>query len=207
MTRGHETSLRTYLLTRVALAIPTVLILLTLVFLLMRVAPGNPIQAALGGHVSQEEMAKGEAAPGYDRPILTQYAEYMGDAVTLDLGTTLTDHRSITSIVKENGAATLELTLSAFAVAVFVGISIGILAGRFRDTWIDTSGRLFGIIIYAFPVFFLGFLAQLLFGSTLHWLPTSGRASPVVDFELNKVTHFYLIDTLLAGNWDAFWDC
>jgi peptide/nickel transport system permease protein len=201
------TSLRAYLLTRVALAVPTVLILLTLVFLLMRVAPGDPIQSALGGHVSQAEIDKRKAAAGYDRPILTQYAEYLGDALTLDLGTTLTDHRTVTSIIRQNGAATLELTIWAFAIAVFVGVSIGLLAGRFRDTWIDTSGRLFGIVIYAFPVFFLGFLAQLLFGSVLGWLPTSGRASPIVEFELDKVTHLYLIDSLVTANWSAFWDC
>ena len=201
------TSLRAYLLTRIALAVPTVLILLTLVFLLMRVAPGDPIQAALGGHVSQEEIAKRKEAAGYDRPILTQYAEYLGDALTLDLGTTLTDHRTVSSIIVDNGSATLELTIFAFALAVFVGVSIGLLAGRFRDTWIDTSGRLFGIIIYAFPVFFLGFLAQLLFGSVLGWLPTSGRASPLVEFELDKVTHLYLIDSLITANWNAFWDC
>jgi peptide/nickel transport system permease protein len=202
----HGTSLRAYLLTRIALAVPTVLILLTLVFLLMRVAPGDPIQSALGGHVSQEEIEKRKAAAGYDRPILTQYAEYLGDALTLNLGTTLTDRRSVTSIITENGSATLELTVFAFAIAVFVGVSIGLLAGRFRDTWIDTSGRLFGIVIYAFPVFFLGFLAQLLFGSVLGWLPTSGRASPLVQFELDTPTHLYLIDSLITGNWSAFWD-
>lgn len=203
----HGTSLRAYLLTRIALAVPTVLILLTLVFLLMRVAPGDPIQSALGGHVSQEEIEKRKAEAGYDRPILTQYAEYLGDAVTLDLGTTLTDHRTVTSIIRDNGAATLELTIFAFAIAVIVGVSIGLLAGRFRDTWIDTGGRLFGIVIYAFPVFFLGFLAQLLFGSVIGWLPTSGRASPLVEFELNKTTHLYLIDSLINADWNAFWDC
>ena len=203
----HGTSLRAYLLTRIALAVPTVLILLTLVFLLMRVAPGDPIQSALGGHVSQEEIEKRKAAAGYDRPLLTQYAEYHGDAVTLDLGTTLTDRRTVTSIIRDNGAATLELTMWAFAIALGVGVSIGLLAGRFRDTWIDTSGRLFGIVIYAFPVFFLGFLAQLLFGSVLGWLPTSGRASPLVEFDLDKITHLYLIDSLITANWSAFWDC
>src|SRR5439155_24809948 len=144
MTRTHENSLRTYLLTRLALAIPTVLILLTMVFLLMRVAPGNPIQAALGGHVSQAEIERRSAEAGYDRPILTQYAEYLGDAVTLNLGTTLTDHRSVTSILVDNGSATLELTFWAFTIAVVVGVSIGLLAGRYRDTWVDTGGRLFG---------------------------------------------------------------
>src|SRR4051794_40141464 len=158
--QGHSTSLRTYLLTRLALAVPTVFVLLTMVFLLLRVAPGDPIQAALGGHVSQQEIEKRRAEAGYDRPILVQYGEYLGDAITLNLGTTLTDHRSIPSIVVQNGSATLELTIFAFAIAVTVGVSIGVLAGRHRDSWVDTSGRLFGIFVYAAPVFFTGFLLQ-----------------------------------------------
>jgi peptide/nickel transport system permease protein len=203
---AHGTSLRQYLLTRLALAIPTVLILLTLVFLLMRVAPGDPIQAALGGRLSQQELDQRRAAAGYDKPIPEQYVEYLGNVVTLDFGTTLTDNRTVPSILVDNGSATLELTVAAFLVTLVVGISVGLLAGRFRDTPIDLAGRLFAIVIYAAPVFFLGLLAQLLFGSVLGWLPTSGRASPVVDFELDKVTHFYLIDSLVTGNFSAFWD-
>jgi peptide/nickel transport system permease protein len=204
--QGHGTSLRAYVLTRIALAVPTVLILLTLVFLLMRVAPGDPITAALGGRVSQQELETRRAAAGLDKPLVSQYFEYLGDSFTLNLGTTINDDRPVTSIITENGTATLELTLAAFAVALLVGIPIGLLAGRYRDTWIDTSGRLFGIIVYAAPVFFTAFLAQLLFSHELGWLPSSGRASPVVEFQLDKVTNFYLIDSLLSGSWSDFWD-
>src|SRR5215207_5007643 len=203
---SRHASLRRYVLTRLALAVPTVLILLTMVLLLMRVAPGDPITSALGARLPPEELEQRREAAGFDKPILEQYVEYLGDVVTLDLGTTLTDNRTVTSIITENGSATLELTLSAFLVTVVVGVSIGLLAGRFRDTPIDLGGRLFGIVIYAAPVFFLGFLAQLLFGSVLGWLPTSGRASPVVEFELDKISHFYLIDSLITANWSAFWD-
>ena len=204
--RTQGTSLRTYLLTRLGLALPTVLILLTLVFLLMRVAPGNPIQAALGGHVPREEIERRVHEAGYDRPILTQYGEYLGDALTLDLGTTLTDHRAVTSILRENGAATLELTFFAFALAIVAGVGIGLLAGRHRDTWVDTGGRMFGIFVYAAPVFFTGFLLQILFGSTLGWLPTTGRVDAVTQFELDKTTNLYLVDAIISGNWTAFWD-
>jgi peptide/nickel transport system permease protein len=199
-------SLRKYVLTRLVLAIPTVLILLTMVFLLMRVAPGNPIQVALGGHLSQQEIDRRSEAAGYDKPIPTQYVEYLGDVFTGNLGTTLTDHRTVTSIIVENGSATLELTIAAMLVALVVGLTIGILAGRFRDTPIDLGGRLFGIVVYAAPVFFVGYLLQLLFGSTLGWLPTSGRVGPITEFELNTTTHLYLIDSLISGDWAAFQD-
>jgi peptide/nickel transport system permease protein len=199
-----STHLRTYILTRIALAIPTVLILLSLVFFLMRVAPGDPITAALGARLPAKELEQRKERAGYDKPILEQYGEYLGQAVTLDLGTSVTDNRSVSSILVENGTATVELTVAAFMVTLVVGISIGLLSGRFRDSPMDIGGRLFGIVIYAAPVFFLGFLFQLLFAK-FGW-PTSGRASPIVDFELNKVTHFYLIDSLITGNWSAFWD-
>lgn len=196
--------LRTYVLTRIALAIPTVLILLTMVFLLMRVAPGDPITAALGARLPAKELEERKEAAGYDKPIVEQYGEYLGQVARLDLGESATDNRSVTSIITENGSATLELTLAAFLITLAVGIPVGLLAGRYRDGPLDVGGRLFGIVIYAFPVFFLGFLLQLL-ASQFGW-PTSDRASPVVDFELNKVTHFYLLDTLIEGDWEAFWD-
>lgn len=202
----HGTSLRAYVLTRVGLAIPTMLILLTMVFLLMRVAPGDPITAALGGRVSEQELEQRREAAGLDKPLLEQYIEYLGNTLTLDLGTTINDDRQVTSIIVDNGTATLELTVAAFLVALAVGIPIGLAAGRFRDTGIDLGGRLFGIVVYAAPVFFTGFLAQLLFSHELGWLPSSGRASPVVEFELDKISHFYLVDTLITANWSAFWD-
>ena len=196
--------LRTYVLTRVLLAIPTVFILVTMVFLLMRVAPGDPITAALGARLPAKELEKRKAEAGYDRPILDQYVDYLGQVVTLDLGESVTDNRSVKSIIVENGSATLELTLAAFTITLLVGIPIGLLAGRFRDGPIDVGGRLFAIVIYAFPVFFLGFLLQL-GASKIGW-PTSGRASPIVEFDLDKITHFYLLDTLIQGDWNAFWD-
>jgi peptide/nickel transport system permease protein len=201
---GGSGSLRTYVLTRIALAIPTVLILLTVVFLLMRVAPGDPISAALGAKLPAKELEKRKEEAGYDKPILEQYFEYLGQVATLDLGESVTDNRTIPSIIAENGSATLELTLAAFTITLLVGIPLGLMAGRYRDGPWDIGGRLFGIVIYAFPVFFLGFLFQL-GASEVGW-PTSGRASPIVEFNLDKVTNFFLVDTLIAGDWNAFWD-
>ena len=206
MAAKQGTSLLSYVVTRVALAIPMVWILLTMVFLLMRVAPGDPISASLGGHVPPAVVQNIKHRLGYDKPLLTQYGNYLWATVHLNFGTTITDRRPVTDIVKENGAATLELTIAAMFVAIIVGITIGLVAGRFRDTPIDVGGRLFGIVIYATPVFFLGFLAQIVFGSWLGWLPTSGRASPITEALLSTHTNLYLIDSLIDGNWAAFKD-
>jgi peptide/nickel transport system permease protein len=200
------TSLRKYALVRLALVVPMVFILLTMVFLLMRVAPGDPISASLGGHAPQSQIDEIKAELGYDKPIYQQYLEYLGQIARGDLGTTITDRRPVTDIVRENGAATLELTFYAMIVAIIVGVTFGMLAGRYRDTWIDGTGRLFGIVIYAMPVFFLGLMAQLFFGSYLGWLPTSDRASPIVQATIDTHTGLYTIDTLINGDWDAFVD-
>jgi peptide/nickel transport system permease protein len=206
MAGSRGTSLRRYALTRLALVLPMIFIVLTLVFLLMRVAPGDPITASLGGHVPPAVVNQIKEQLGYDRPLYAQYGDYLWSIAHLDFGTTITDRRSIKDIIVENGSATLELTFYAMIVAIVVGVTFGMVAGRFRDTWIDGGSRLFGIFIYATPVFFLGLMAQLFFGSYLGWLPTSDRASPLVEATLQTHTHIYTIDTLINGDWDAFVD-
>jgi peptide/nickel transport system permease protein len=200
------TSLKGYALTRLALVLPMVWILLTFVFLLMRVAPGNPIAAALGGRVAPSVITRITHQLGYDKPLYTQYGDYLWGVLHGDLGRTITDRRAVSSIIIENGGATLELTVAATLVAIVVGVGIGLLAGRFRDTWIDVSGRLFGIVAYAMPVFFLGFLAQLVFGIWLGWLPTSNQASPITQAFLPVHTHILFIDAIWAHDWGALWD-
>jgi peptide/nickel transport system permease protein len=203
---GKGTSLRKYALVRLALVLPMVFILLTMVFLLMRVAPGDPISASLGGHAPQSQIDEIKAELGYDEPIWKQYFQYLGQIARGNLGTTVTDRRPVTDIVRENGAATLELTFYAMIVALIVGVTLGLLAGRYRDTWIDGTGRLFGIVIYAMPVFFLGLMAQLFFGSYLGWLPTSDRASPIVQATMETHTGLYTVDSLINRDWPAFTD-
>jgi peptide/nickel transport system permease protein len=203
---GQGTSLRRYAITRLVLVIPMVFVLLTMVFLLMRVAPGDPISVALGGRVPREEVDRIKAELGFDEPIYVQYWEYLTDVIRFDFGTTITDRREISEIITVNGAATLELTFFAMIIAIVVGVSFGLLAGRYRDTWIDGGARVFGIVIYAMPVFFLGLLAQLFFGSYLGWLPTSDRASPITQATIETHTNIYTIDTLIERDWDAFVD-
>src|SRR3954453_13909334 len=197
-------SLRGYLLTRLLLVIPNVWILLTVVFLLMRVAPGDPVQAALGGKLPKEQLDALRHAGGYDRPILVQYWDYLRQLFRGDLGQSISENRSVWSIVTHEGAATLELSVVAIIFALVLGITTGLVIGRFRDSVGDVAGRLFGIISYAAPVFYVGILFQLLFVSKLGWLPGSGQADTLQDLDLvtNPHTHIYVIDAIINGSWD-----
>jgi peptide/nickel transport system permease protein len=196
-------SLRNYALTRLALTIPMVLILLTVVFVLMRVVPGDPIQSALGGHAPPSVIAEKRHEAGFDRPVTAQYVSYLKQVFSGNFGTTLTDDRRVVDIVRVNGAATLELTVGALLVALLVGAPLGLLAGRRRGGAFDAATRLGAIVTYAMPTFFLGLLAQLLLG---RWLPTSGEASALNLATVPAVTHMALVDSLLAGNLAAAGD-
>jgi len=204
MSRGG--SLRGYVLVRIALMIPMVWILLTVVFLMMRVAPGDPISATLGGKLSPEELARRQAALGFDRPLIVQYLDYLWDAVRFKFGTTITDGQTIGSLLTENGGATLTLTLAALLVALIIGLPLGLIAGRFRETIPDAAIRIFAILGYAAPPFFVGLLAQLLFAKNLDWLPASKMASPIVQATSVTHTHILILDLAIEGDWDGVMD-
>jgi len=194
-------SLRRYLLTRVVLTLPMLLILLTVVFLLLRVAPGDPIRATLGDRLSPAQIEERSEALGFNDPMIVQFGRYIGGVFTGDLGDPLTDRRTTTGVIRDTFPATLELTLFAIIVAVGVGVSVGALSGRLRDTPFDMGGRLFGIVIYAAPIFWLGLLAQLVFSRNLGWFPTGGR---VAGFDVpNQVTGLYVLDSLITWNLPA----
>ncbi len=199
-------SLARYIVTRLLLIIPMVFILTTIVFLLLRVAPGDPVSASLGGRLTEEALNERRAALGLDRPLIVQYLEYLGQVATFNFGETITDNRAIIDIVQEHGGATLTLSVAAFAVALLIGLPLGLLAGRFRDTVPDLVIRVFGIITYAAPVFYWGLLFQLFFVGTLGWFPVGGSASPETIFLVEDKTHILLIDAILAGNTEAIVD-
>jgi peptide/nickel transport system permease protein len=199
-------SLRGYVLVRIALMIPMVWVVLTVVFLLMRVAPGDPVSATLGGKLPPEELARRQHELGLDAPILKQYLDYLWDAVRLNFGTTITDGQTITSIIRDNGGATLTLTVAAMLVALVIGLPLGLLAGRFRDTLPDALIRIFGILGYAAPVFFVGLLAQLIFAKNLNWLPASRMASAAVQATAPVHTHILIVDLAIEGDFEGVKD-
>lgn len=206
--KSRGSGLGRYLLIRFLLIIPTVWILTTLVFFLMRIT-GDPITASLGGRLTKEQLAQRVSEAGYDRPLLIQYFEYMGNLLRGDFGTTVSDNRPVTQVLAQYGTATLELVLFSLVVAFLVGIPLGMIAAKYRDRTPDAVLRIFGILAYATPVFFIGLLLKLVFGVLWPVLPVSGRASGSTEVLLDGVvapTRLYLIDALRIGDFAAVSD-
>lgn len=190
-----------YLLVRLLLIIPTAWILVTIVFFLMRVV-GDPISAALGGRLPPDQIAARRHAAGYDRPILTQYWQYISGIARGNFGHSQ-DNQAIGHIIASYGAATLELVVWALIVAFLVGVPLGRVAAKRRDKASDVGLRLFAILVYAAPVFFVGLLLKLVFAVKLGWLPVAGRASTNVELALQNVspkTNILFIDAILYGD-------
>jgi peptide/nickel transport system permease protein len=200
--------LGSYLVVRFLLIFPTIFILVTTVFFLMRLT-GDPITAALGGRLGPQELAERVHRAGYDRPIFTQYFDYLGNLIHGDFGTTISDHRTVTNVFTTFGGATLELAFYALIVAFLVGIPLGRLAAFHRDKAADAGLRVFAILCYATPVFFAGLLLKLVFSVWLGWLPTSGRASTGAEIQMQFLDHptgIYLIDAFKTGDSSIIWD-
>jgi peptide/nickel transport system permease protein len=164
---------------------------------------GDPIESAFGGRLPADQIAIRRHNAGLDRPLLSQYWDYLVGLLHGDFGRTLTDNQRVSSVIITKGAATLELTFWALIVALSVGIPLGRVAARYRDRPPDVVLRLSAILAYATPVFFLGLLLQLLFAIKLGWLPASGRASTNVEIAIQNVspkTNIYLIDAILYGD-------
>ncbi len=205
---GAGNSLLKYLAVRFTLIFPTVLILITMVFIVMR-SIGDPITAALGGKLSNEELEIRIEAAGYNRPILVQYFEYLGQIFRGDFGSTLTTNKPITDLLGTYGMATLELAVYAILVALVVGIPLGMLAAKRRDTATDAGLRLFAILAYATPVFFVGLLLKLIFAVTFPILPVNGRASVNTELAITLMdnpTGIYLIDAIRLGEAEFIFD-
>lgn len=200
--RASGGGLGRYVFVRFLLIFPTVFILVTLVFFLMRVV-GNPITASVGGRLTPTQLQERLHAAGYDRPVIVQYLEYLGQIVRGDFGSSVTDNRPVTEIILQYGGATAELVFYALIVALVLGIPLGMLAAYLRDKWPDVLLRALAILTYATPVFFGGLLLKLVFSVWLDVLPLGDRASTRAQLVLDRIenpTGVYLIDAIRTGN-------
>jgi len=194
-------SLRVYIVSRVLLAIPMILILLSIVFLIMRVA-GDPVSAILGGHAPQEQIEQIKEQLGLNKPLLFQFSDYLGQLLHGNLGRSLIwGQRPVVSEIWDHFPATLELSICAFLISVIIGIFTGVVAATNFNKLLDHLFRLYGIITYGLFIPWIGIMLQLLFGVYLGILPIGGRIGTLMEPE--TITGLYILDSILTFNIDS----
>lgn len=177
----------------------------TATFFLANVVPTDPAAAALGSNARQEQVDAFREANGLNDPVIVQYTVYMAKLLRGDLGQSLRTKRSILSDLKAFFPATLELTLAALVVALVLGIPFGIIAALNQDKLLDVLVRSLALVGGAVPIYWLALVLLDLLHARLGWFPGPGRLSAFI-FPPETVTGFMSIDTLLARDYEAFWD-
>ena len=183
-----------YLLLRLADAIPTIFLVLTLVFIAMRILPGDPALAALGDNALPEQIAEFREKMGLNVPLWQQYFNFLGGVLTLDFGRSLLSNTPVIQLIAQNLPYTIELTLVAMAMGIAAGIPLGVIAATNRNKAPDSGVRVFSLIGYAIPDFYLGALLLITFSLNLGWFPINGAGDGFVD----RLYHVFLPALTLA---------
>jgi len=195
-----------YVITRALLTIPMLLILLTIVFVVVRVMPGDPVSSMLGGHAPQSVIDQKREELGLNKPLFVQYGSYLLQIGRLDFGQSMILHQSVLDAIGDKIPATIELTFFGMIITLLVGIPLGAYAADKRRSPQDYAIRLYGIVIYCIPVYWLGLMLQMIFGVWMDVLPVAGRTGARVFVSTFEKTGFYTLDTLLVGDFEALGD-
>lgn len=170
-----------YLMWRLLDAVPTILLVLTLVFVCMRILPGDPALAALGDNALPDQIAAFREKMGLNVPLWQQYFDFLGGVLTLDFGRSLMNNTSVLQLLAYNLPYTIELTIAAMVMGIAAGIPLGVLAATHRNRAADSGVRMFSLIGYAIPDFYLGALLLITFSLNLGWFPINGGGDGFVD--------------------------
>lgn len=192
-----------YVLKRLT-TLPIVLLgVLTVVFLLIRLIPGDPARIAAGQRARPEQVEQVRKEFGLDKPVPVQYVRYIGRVIQGDLGTSLRTRQPVIEDIKIYFPASIELALAGVLLTVFLGVPIGVISAVKSGTWGDHISRVMALIGSSFPIFWLGLAMQLIFYQHLNWLPATGRLDPGV-LAPERITGLYTIDSLLTGQFGTF---
>jgi len=194
-----------YILRRLYQALWVLIAVTFVTFFISNMLPGDPALSRAGQFATKEQVEKTRILLGLDQPLHIQYFKYMQRLLSGDLGLSIVSRQPILKELRDFFPATLELTIAALCFTLTIGVPLGILAGSTKSRWLKSSiitGSLIGVGI---PVFWAGLVFQLVFAGRLDILPLAGRltlATPAPP----SVTNMYLIDSILAGQWDTFKD-
>jgi peptide/nickel transport system permease protein len=195
-----------YLARRLALTVVTLVGVVVAVFFMTHILPGNPALLRAGPLANEELVARYEKEMGLDQPLTAQFADYAQALLHGDLGESWSTRQPVREELSKRLPATLELALTAFVIAVGMGVPLGILGAVYAGTWVDHAIRVFATFGASLALFWLALVAIHVFYYKLGWAPppldrlTIGLKAPP------KVTGLYTVDSLLAGNWHAFRD-
>ncbi|OYD07312.1 peptide ABC transporter permease [Paludifilum halophilum] len=184
--------------------IPVLIGMSIITFSIVHAIPGDPARAILGDKATPEAVEKIRTHLGLDQPLYIQYFEYVKGLLQGDLGESLITQRPIAEEIGPYLAGTMELALLAMGIAIFFGMNLGILSAWRHNSAVDYTAMVIALIGVSMPVFWLGLMEQWVFAQELGWLPSNGRIDPRLGFE--PITHFYLLDSLIKGDFYAFND-
>jgi ABC-type dipeptide/oligopeptide/nickel transport system permease component len=166
-----------FLVRRILLTVPVVLGVATLVFSLIHLVPGDPVQAMLGESASPEDITELRGRLGLDRPLLVQYGRFLTGLAKADLGTSLRTNQPVATAIGERLPATFELAMAAMALAILFAVPLGIIAAVRAGTHVDHAATTLALIGISMPNFWLGPILAIVFSVMLGWLPVSGRGT------------------------------
>ncbi|NDJ19664.1 ABC transporter permease [Myxacorys almedinensis] len=189
-----------YVFKRMLALIPVLVGITIAVFLLLRLIPGDPAIVLAGERATPEQVEALREQLGLNQPLLFQYVVFLGNLLRLNLGTSLISGIPVLDEIGARWSATFELAIAAMAIAVLLGVPLGIVAAIHKNRWLDQltmGGSLIGVSL---PVYWLGLLLIYLFSVTLNWLPPSGRIGIESGLNFQPLTGFYVLDALLRLN-------
>ena len=184
-------------------AIPVLLGISFIVFLLMHLAPGDPVYLLLGENATPDDVARVRQEWGLDEPLAVQYWQFISRAMVGDFGRSLKFGEPVMKLVLERLPATIELATVSLIVAILISIPLGVYSAIKRDTVVDHAGTGMALIGVSLPNFWLGIMLIYFLGGQWNLLPVAGRIE--YGMEVRAITGLYLLDSLLTGNLAAFW--
>jgi peptide/nickel transport system permease protein len=193
-----------YIIRRIFILIPTLLGVSIIVFLMLRLTPGDPAELLLGERATEKALHEIREHLGLNEPIHVQYGMFLKRLMKGDLGETIWTRQKVWIEVKQRFPATLELSIVALFLSCFFGLLFGIISATKQYSVFDYMSMLGALIGVSMPIFWLGLVFMLIFSVHLGWLPISGRLS--IDVTIETITNFYILDAVLTRNWPALKD-